>query len=276
MRITSQIGLKTKKAMAWGALMVSMSAASAQGVPIEDDDLASVWGQAMFTVVNTEQTTAVPFDFTRITLNADIKLNANLTALQFGKDTTGADIDIGEMRFVSSGAFDVNGKGVDKYVKLTDPYIEFVYKNQGDPDLSKRDIVGMRFGFGAIDGNIGLKLNALKGNILLKQAVDTVNGVNATDAYGDLTLNSTTRATQFTCGNTANCTTLGVGQVGSVTAAGASDFFVSLLSSAVTYADGTTGQEGVSMNWTKGVSYVNARGVILDNPLPPLRTRQGG
>lgn len=273
----SQYERTTKRRLVFFALLAPMAVAWSQGVPIDDEDLAGVWGQAMFSVVLDDANTKNPLDLTgpafnttRITLNADVKLNANLTNIQFGKPASGlADLDIAQMRFVSSGT-----NGVNPYVKLTDPYMEFVYKNQTSTDVSQREIIGMRLGFAAIDGNIGLQLNGLKGNIKFDQG--TVDAVS--QQLGALTLNSATRATSFTCG--AVCATLPVGQVGSVSASGSTDFFISMLSQGVNFSDGKGGTiaapDGFALNWTQGVSYTNTTGAILANPLPPLKTRQGG
>lgn len=264
MRMISGFGCKTKKTIVCAALVAPVVSVWAQGVPIEDDDLAGVWGQAMFSVVNSDaDKNGLGFDFTKITLNADVKLNANLNNIQLGKVGTTTDVDISELRFVSSGA-----SGVDPYVKMTDPYIEFVYKNQGKTaDQSQREIVGLRMGFGSIDGNIGLKINSLNGNVVLADPNP------AAPTYGNLTL-ANTRSTDFAC--QSGCTTLPMSQVGSVSASGASDFYISLLSQAVTYGDGTSAPDGVSVNWTKGVTYTNTNGTILPNPLPSLQKRQGG
>lgn len=269
MHTTHRLRRHTRNALAAALVALPAACVWAQGVPVEDDELGDAWGQAMFTVTNTDAAGSNPFDFTRITLNADVKLNANFYNTKLGTQGIDSAIDIPELRFVDSAS--------GNYVKLTDPYIEFVYKNQNSTTLSDREIIGMRFGFGGIDGNLGAKFNLLRGNIVLQQ------GTGATNAYGTLTLNTlastaTAGVNQFQCAS--GCTTLGVDQIGSLSASGTSDFFVSLLSSAATYTnpDGTTSaaQSGVSMNWTQGVSYVNATGVILPNPLPALRVRQGG
>jgi len=76
--------------------------ARAQGKPIGDEELSDVWGQALFSLTNSSDGT---YDFSRITLNADIKLNANLGGMRLGEYTstirngTGADIDIAKLQF---------------------------------------------------------------------------------------------------------------------------------------------------------------------------------
>lgn len=253
--------------VAAAALACASSVVCAQGVPIEDDDLADVWGQAMFSVDNRA---AAGFDFTRITLNADLKLNANFSNIKAGP-LGNPVVDIGELRFVSSGAGDSLN-----YVQLADPYIELVYKNQTSA-LTEREIIGARIGFGSINGNLGTLFNKLQGNILI------TNGMGAGSDAGDLSLNQAAGATSnFACtGTGSGCVngSIAMSQVGHVQASGPTDFFISLLSQGVSnFGDGTTSTapEGIAVNWTQGLSYKNITGVVLANPLPPLSRRQGG
>jgi hypothetical protein len=253
--------------VAAAALACVSSVVCAQGVPIEDDDLADVWGQAMFSVDNRA---AAGFDFTRITLNADLKLNANFSNIKAGP-LGNPVVDIGELRFVSSGAGDSLN-----YVQLADPYIELVYKNQTSA-LTEREIIGARIGFGSINGNLGTLFNKLQGNILI------TNGMGAGSDAGDLSLNQAAGATSnFACtGTGSGCVngSIAMSQVGHVQASGPTDFFISLLSQGVSnFGDGTTSTapEGIAVNWTQGLSYKNITGVVLANPLPRLDKRQGG
>ncbi len=252
------------------ALACASSVVCAQGVPIEDDDLADVWGQAMFSVDNRA---AAGFDFTRITLNADVKLNANFSNIKAGP--LGAEvIDIGVLNFVHNG---VDGSARQPYVQLADPYIELVYKNQTSDTLADREIIGARIGFGSINGNLGTLFTKLQGNILI------TNGMGAGSDAGDLSLNQAAgSSSNFACtGAGSGCVngSIAMSKVGEVQASGPTDFFISLLSQGVSnFGDGTTSTapEGIAVNWTQGLSYKNITGVVLANPLPPLSRRQGG
>src|SRR5205085_6563521 len=48
---------------------------------------------------------------------------------------------------------------------VTDPYIEFVYRNVGN--AATREVLGMRLGFGAIQGDLGVQMNAVSGSLLI-------------------------------------------------------------------------------------------------------------
>jgi hypothetical protein len=122
-----------------------------------------VSGQALLNLTNTSLD---GLDFTRITLGADIQLSANLSRVRLGeysyaaRNGTGADIDIGLLQFGRS-----NGTEAQRTVAISDPYFEFVYKNAAD--ATKREVVGMRLGFGSIQGDLGVQLNAISGSLLI-------------------------------------------------------------------------------------------------------------
>ena len=152
----------TAAALAVGSAAV---AARAQGVPLDDGALSDVWGQALLTMTNTSVN---GYDFSRITLGADIDFNANFTNVQLGgysysaRNGTGYDIDVGTLRFGRS-----DGTEAQRLVHVTDPYFEFVYQNASSTDASQRNVVGMRLGFGSIQGDIGIQMNAVSGSLLI-------------------------------------------------------------------------------------------------------------
>lgn len=271
MRITSRFRYKAKHAVLCAVLVVPASAVLAQGVPIQDEELGDVWGQAMFTVTNTDATGSIPYDFTKITLNADVKLNANFSNINLGTKTDGttgvttSDVSISDLRFVS-------GLSGQSYVSIKDPYMEFVYKNQGS--ATDREIIGMRFGFGEISGNLGVKFQNLKGQMLLQDGTTTGAGV--------LSLNSATTTSQFqctTCGAGGTAGTVAMNLVGQVQANKSTDFFVSLLTEAVSNfaGSGQSAPAGFSINWQSNLKYMgDLSGTVMPNPLPPLSVRQGG
>lgn len=245
------------------ALATGLSA-RAQGVPIDDEALADVWGQALFSLSNTSEN---GYDFSRVTLNADVKLNANLNGIRLGEYTsairqgTGADIDIAALQFGRT-----DGTLAQRTVSVTDPYVEFVYRNVGNS--STREVVGMRLGFGGIQGDIGLRLNAVSGSLLIDA------GSNGTidsrqDPLGGKRWDGTA------CTTAASCQ-LALSQIGGVTAGNASgasrDFFISILKSAVTFpTQAATGvapdqaMAGFWLNWRDRLSALNVRGAMPPN-----------
>ncbi|MDE1999176.1 MAG: hypothetical protein KGN37_10045 [Burkholderiales bacterium] len=258
MRMNSSLATGTRKALIGALFAMPLATVHAQGVPIDDEELAGVWGQAMFSVDNT---TLPSYDLTKITLNADVKLNADFYNMQLGKvGTNPAAVDIGELHFVS-------GLAGENYVSIKDPYLQFVYKKQASTTLTDREIVGLRFGFGEISGNLGVKFNSLAGQMTLADGVGATNG-----GKGKLTLNSATTTSNFQSASGP----VAMNMVGQVQANKSTDFFISLLTEGVSYGDGTSAAAGLSINWNSNLSYMNLSGVVMQNPLPPLSVRQGG
>lgn len=227
------------------AVLMAVSVVHAQGVPIDDEALADVWGQAMFTLTNTTDA-AQQLDFARITLNADIKLATVLGGLQLGQyarsGVSGTDIDITTLQFGNAATRST--------VAITDPYVEFVYKtvpSDGSTTSGSstiREVVGMRLGFGGLAGTIGMDAKTISGALQVK------------DAAGH------TLADSLAAGGTGvrwDASSLSQLALSAGDASGASkDFFLSVLKSAVTFPTlntsvGTSAalqaQAGFWMNW---------------------------
>ena len=247
---------------AW-LLAVALNA-QAQGQAMSDEAMSQVSGQGFFTLTNTSEG---GLDFSRITLNADMQLNANLTGMRLGeynralRQGTGADIDISALQFGRT-----DGTTAQRTVAITNPYIEFVYANAAD--ASKREVVGMRMGFGGIQGDIGLKMNAVSGSLLIDAGSQgTIDSRN--DTLGGV------RWDGSTCTNSAACQ-VALAQVGGVTAGNASgasrDFFISVLKQAVNFpttqaglAASDTAQAGLWLNWRDRLTAINTTGTVPVN-----------
>ena len=223
----------------------------AQGVPIDDEALSAVYGQAMFTLSNTSVN---GFDFSRITLNADVQLAATLGGVRLGEYTralrngTGADIDIGTLQLGSAGTRST--------VAITDPYVEFVYRNVGN--AATREVVGMRLGFGSIKGDITLQANAVSGALLIQAGSNSID--SSKDPLGGVRWDGSTCAGGSTC--TLKLSDLAGVKAGDATG-GSRDFFVSVLKTAVSFpttnpalAMSPAAQAGFWLNWRDRLSAV--------------------
>ncbi|HJV96331.1 MAG TPA: hypothetical protein VJ608_09860 [Albitalea sp.] len=207
------------------ACLAAALPAHGQGIPMVDQDLSEVWGQALLNLTNTSLN---GYDFSRITLGADIQLNANFSNVRLGeysyaaRNATGADIDIGLLRFGRS-----DGTEAQRTVNISDPYFEFVYKNTGD--AATREVVGMRLGFGSIQGDLGVQLNAVSGSLLINAgAAGSIDSHN--DPLGG-------KRWDGSC--TSGLCPLTLSQIGTLTAGDANgasrDFFISVLKQAVQF-----------------------------------------
>jgi len=228
-------------------LLASAAGAHAQArpglKPLDDAELSATWGQALLELSNTTQD---GHDFSRITLNADITMSSSLKGLVLGSKADGSsDINIGTLNFGRSDSTEAA-----RTVAITNPYFEWVY--------SGTDVVGMRFGFNGIAGDVGLLMNTVSGSLSVTTASnDTVRGTGS----------------QLTSLN-GNAGSVALNAIGGVTAGntdGASrDFFLSVLKSAVTWTNvggltPATAQAGFWLNWTDRLAALNTTGTVPPN-----------
>jgi hypothetical protein len=246
------------------AALLHAGAAQAQLRPLSDVDLSATRGQGMLVLSNSS---ANGFDFTRIALGGDVMLNANFRNIRLGeynyapRNGSGADIDMPLLQFGRSDAGDAQ-----RLVQITNPYIEFVYRNVGD--AAKREVVGMRFGFESIAGDIGLRIDTLSGSMRIDGgAAGAVE--SRLDSGGG-------KRWDGNCG--APC--LPLAQVGAVRAGDASgpsrDFWMAVLKTPVQFQAAAgmpapdMAQSGFWMNWRDRLTALNTTGTPPPN-LPPAR-----
>lgn len=240
--------------------LVCANAAHAEPVALDDGQMGGVWGQAMLDLANTSSN---GLDFSRITLNADISLSANFKELRLGQyaaaaNGTGADIDIQALQFgrnplVVPPGGDAN---LDRVVKITNPYFEFVYKNAADP--ANREVVGMRLGFGGASGYLGTQMRSLSGSL----AAAIVNADGTPGTALDIT------GKRFDAAGVLP--TIGQLQLGNLEGP-TRDFFIGVQSQDVAY----TASGGISSPMAQAGFWLNMRdrvtGTIGDMPANQLR-----
>jgi len=238
------------------ALLVGSAHAQDSGKPrlkpLDDAELSGVYGQALLDLTNTTQG---GYDFSRITLSADITMSSTLNGLVLGRHADGTtDIDISTLRFGRSDLDDAH-----RTVAIANPYFEWVYS--GSAATGDRQVVGMRVGFGGITGDVGLLMNTVNGSLTINTPSGPMSSLGS-------------QSTALT-GCSGSCS-LALNQIGGVTAGtvdGASrDFFLSILKSAVSYpttnaAVGApaTSQAGFWMNWTDRLNAINTTGTVPPN-----------
>ncbi|MYM65575.1 hypothetical protein GTP45_01835 [Pseudoduganella sp. FT55W] len=244
------------------ALLCGMHAASAQMQPMSEDELSAVNGQGLVTMTNSSLN---GFDFSKIALDADITLSANLRNIRLGeyayaaRNGSGADLDIPLLQFGRS-----DGTDAQRVVQISNPYFEFVYKNAADG--ASREAIGMRFGFESISGDIGLRITTLSGSM-------QVTGTAADGSTIVLDSRTDGGGKRWDGACTAPCLTLS--QLGGVTAGDASggsrDFWISLLKTAVQFPTtngapaNDTAQAGMWLNWRDKLQALATNGVAPPN-----------
>ncbi|HEX2530004.1 MAG TPA: hypothetical protein VHK70_00875, partial [Burkholderiaceae bacterium] len=232
---------------------------------LSEGELSAARGQGLMLLTNSSYG---GMDFTRIGLGADITLSANFQNLRLGeynyapRNATGADLDMPVLRFGRSDATDTQ-----RLVQIKDPYFEFAYRNVAD--AGTREVVGMRFGFDGIAGDIGLTLNTLSGSMLVDGGAAGLLD-SRTDLGGG-------KRWDGAC--TAPC--LPLNQLGGVTAGDATgmsrDFWVSVAKIPIQFQPppGTTqvpdiAQAGFWLNWRDRLKALSVDGVPPPN-LPLTR-----
>lgn len=233
------------------ALASGLAPAHAVGVPMDDEALSDTWGQALIDLTNTSLN---GYDFSRLTLNADITMSSTLTGLKLGTKANGSsDIDISTLSF---GRSDLGEAA--RTVAITNPYFEWVYSDASS--AGGKQVIGMRVGFGGIAGDVGLLMNTVSGSL----AISTGSGLATSNA---------SQATSLSCGTACS---VALNQIGGVTAGDANgasrDFFLSILKNALVYpttnaAVGApaTSQAGFWLNWTDRLKAINTTGIVPPN-----------
>lgn len=174
--------------VAAGGLLLASVGAHAELRDISDDGMSELWGQAMFEMTNTTITpspalgvtapigdngeVAGTLAFSKITVGAEIELDAELGKLRLGMYTKAAPaqdnggVDISADNVIFTG---YQRDGVYYPFKVKNPYFEFAMTNP--TDSGAREILGFRFGFEQVDGMLGATLARLSGRTLLTSKV---------------------------------------------------------------------------------------------------------
>ncbi|NEX64014.1 hypothetical protein [Noviherbaspirillum galbum] len=248
--------------LAAASCLLAPPTACAQMQALDDSELALTSGQGLLELTNSS---ANGFDFSRISLGADVALNANFRNMRWGeysypaRNGSGADIDIAALQFGRS-----DGTAAQRVVQITNPYFEVVYRNGGN--AATREIVGMRFGFDSIAGDIGLKLNTLSGSMLIDGGA-----AGTLDSRGD-----PGGGKRWDGACTGTC--LNFNQVGAIRAGDANgpsrDFWMAVLKTPVQFAAPNpamplpdVAQAGFWMNWRDRLTALNATGALPPNLL---------
>ena len=235
-------------------------------IALSDTELSSVAAQGMIDLSNYAY---AGNDFTRLTLNADIQLNANLTGIQLGqynyapRNGTGSDIDI---PLLSLGRSD--GTDAQRLVTINNPYLEFVFSGTG----ATQQVIGLRLGFGGISGDIGTQINQISGSLLINGGT-AGNVDSSTDALGG------ERWDGSCASGAANC--LALSSVNAIQAGNSDgpsrDFFISMLKQAVQFAPAASGmsapataQAGMWVNWTDRL-----QALLVNQTVPPNLPKTG-
>lgn len=177
-------------------LLLSLGA-RAELAPLEDDSLAGVTGQAIFKIQdlqNYPQNYGGALNFWRLTIGADVEINANIGEVVLGNyyrpagqdchdggkfcysntgwhcrtnpcgydsdGSTGGNDTMQDIRITNLSLGTISGSTVTDFI-FQDPYIEFAFEGTG----ASRKLVGLRQGFLRSNGTMGNRIDVLSGAI---------------------------------------------------------------------------------------------------------------
>jgi hypothetical protein len=263
--LSGGIAVAKRRAAVMLLAVLVMPLAWGQMQALSEDEMSNTRGQGLLAVSNSS---LGGFDFTRVALDADITLSANFRNMRLGeynyapRNGLGADIDMPYLQFGRS-----DGTEAQRLVQISNPYFEFVYRNAGDP--ANREVIGMRLGFDAISGDVGLKLNTLSGSMKVSAPDGSI-----LDSHTDLM-----GGKRWDGACTAPC--LSLAQLGGVTAGDASgpsrDFWISVLKTGVQFSAPSgsatlpdAAQAGVWLNWRDKLQAIATNGLVPPN-LPKVK-----
>lgn len=238
-----------------GIGLLFTTAATAKTTPLTDQEMSNVNGYGLVFLDNSSYN---GLDFSKIALNADVTLNANFKDIALGTVVGVTDIHVPVFQFGRS-----DGTEAQRLVQISNPYIQFVYDNT---QVGHSQVVGMRMGFDAISGDIGMLANVISGSLLIKDS-GTAGNFDATGKY---------QTTSQVCG--ASCLTLS--QIGGITAGDVNgpsrDFWISVLKAPVQFqapansglADPAMAQTGYWLNWRDRLIALNTTGQVPANRPP--------
>lgn len=157
-------------------------------VPMSDDQLSAVQGQALFagdkivgsTLAGAGQQQGTNFTYYRMGLDAEIAMNANIGKMQLGcggqndvlAGNPQCDIDLDYVTFLGRNGTNP-GAPLSEFI-LTRPYISIAVRDDNNPVA--REVVGIKIGAQAVDGYLGVgRRYTSSGTNLENSSVDGIN-----------------------------------------------------------------------------------------------------
>lgn len=241
----------------------------AELLPMSEIAMAKQSGQGVIQVSETltgqvAQPGGANVSFTRITIGADIDINANISRLVLGEglrtdgidnsddaDRATADIDFAN---ISLGTVDSSGTIHD--LKIVDPYVEFARNNSGD-------LIGFRLGFGEVNGTMGVEIKTLSGDVQavgqLSLGLFSINLDSSAHNVREDDITDDLLGINIDLGNFKN-----------MTFKGTNNFYLGLQSTAINYPKIGAGPQGTAQSgfWLNLQDGVTSPGLGIDSIIP--------
>jgi hypothetical protein len=248
---------------------LASSASFAELYPMTDIDMAKLSGKGVIEVSETlagqvAQPGGIDVSFTRITIGADIDINANINRLVLGEgvrqdgldNSDDADRVIADIDFANISLGTVGPNGVVHDFKIVDPYIEFARNNTGD-------LIGFRLGFGEVNGTMGVEIQTLSGDVQavgqLSLGLFSINLDSSAHNVREDDITDDLLGIDIDLGNFKN-----------LTFTGTNNFYLGLQSTAINYPKLGAGPQGTAQSgfWLNLQDGVTSPGLGLDSIFP--------
>lgn len=136
----------------------------AQLVPIAEQELSDMTGQAFINIDHTDNLTGT--DFTKFTFGLDIKTSLNADLLELGKYERAGELSgSADLRITDFALGHIDSSGSIVPFEIEDPFIELAFE---EDVAGKQNLVGVRLGFGGALGKLSGNIESLTGNIDVK------------------------------------------------------------------------------------------------------------
>jgi hypothetical protein len=248
---------------------LASSASFAELYPMTDVAMAKQSGKGVIEVSETlagqvAQPGGIDVSFTRITIGADVDINANISRLVLGEgvrqdgldNSDNADRATADIDFANISLGTIDSSGVVHDFKIVDPYVEFARNTAGD-------LIGFRLGFGEVNGTMGVEIKTLSGDVQavgqLSLGLFSINLDSSAHNVREDDITDDLLGLDIDLGNFQN-----------MTFTGTNNLYLGLQSTAINYPKLGAGAQGTAQSgfWLNLQDGVTSPGLGLDSIIP--------
>lgn len=140
-----------------GYVLCVSNSASANLLPLSDEELAATDGQAFISIDQYQQN---DLDFTRVNFGLDAKVQLNADEVVYGEYPRASETAAADIALSNFSLGHIENQTITPF-EMRNPYLEFAVDKQG----GSHDVVGIRFGFDEVKGSISFDASSFTGNI---------------------------------------------------------------------------------------------------------------
>ena len=140
-----------------GYVLCVSHSASANLLPLSDEELAATDGQAFISIDQYQQNN---LDFTRVNFGLDAKVQLNADEVVYGEYPRAGEAATADIALSNFSLGHIENQTITPF-EMRNPYLEFAMDKQN----GNNDVVGIRFGFDEVKGSISFDASSFTGNI---------------------------------------------------------------------------------------------------------------